>query len=89
MASANALGWILPLTIGGSVAAAGLSVAHIDIKDLAVRFATGPGRTSRILLAIFIAANWKSMPFMWTVRLISPFSTTSTPRPFTNDSNNH
>ncbi|PSR79086.1 hypothetical protein BD289DRAFT_375936 [Coniella lustricola] len=70
MASASALGWILPLGIGGSVAAAGLSLAHMDVKDLAVRFATGPGRTSRILLALFVVLNWKSMPLMWTYRVL-------------------
>lgn len=66
MASANALGALLPLGVGGA-AVAGLSVARIDWKRVITDFVTGPGRTSRILLAIFVVLNWKNMPFMWTV----------------------
>lgn len=71
MASANALGFLLPLGMG-SVAVAGLSAARVDWKTLVVNFVTGPGRTSRILLAFFVLTNWKSMPFVWTVRVSFP-----------------
>lgn len=71
MASANALGYLLPLGMG-SAAVAGLSLARVDWKALVVNFVTGPGRTSRILLAMFVLTNWKSMPFVWTVRLPPP-----------------
>lgn len=72
MASANALGVLLPLGVGG-MAVAGLSVAHIDWKALITNFVTGPGRTSRILLAVFVVLNWKNMPFVWTVSRVSLF----------------
>ena len=32
----------------------------------------GPGRTSRILLLVFVFFNWKNMPFAWTVSLPTP-----------------
>lgn len=66
MASANALGYLLPLGVG-AVGIASMSLLHIDLKTLATDFVTGPGRTSRILLALFVVANWKNMPFVWTV----------------------
>lgn len=71
MASANALGFLLPLG-AGTAAVAGLSFARVDWKTIMRNFATGPGRTSRILLAIFVVTNWKSMPFVWTVRRPTP-----------------
>lgn len=71
MASANALGFLLPLGVGGA-AVAGLSVAHIDWKAFITNFVTGPGRTSRILLAVYVVLNWKNMPFMWTVSRVLP-----------------
>lgn len=73
MASANALGYLLPIGMGSAAVAGGLSLAHVDWKTLVRNFVTGPGRTSRVLLAIFVVVNWKSMPFVWTVREIPPF----------------
>lgn len=67
MASANALGFFMPVAVG-SAAVAGLSLARVDWQTIVRNFATGPGRTSRILLAVFVVTNWKSMPFVWTVR---------------------
>lgn len=67
MASANALGFLLPLGVGAA-GVAGVSLLHIDLKTFATNFVTGPGRTSRILLALFVVANYKNMPFVWTVR---------------------
>ncbi|KAL1890042.1 hypothetical protein Sste5346_008477 [Sporothrix stenoceras] len=40
-----------------------------DIRDWAIRFLTGPGRTSRLLLLLFMALNLKSLPFVWTARI--------------------
>ncbi|CAN8105901.1 unnamed protein product [Discula destructiva] len=68
MASANALGYLLPIGMG-SAAVASLSLAHVDWKTIAKNFVTGPGRTSRVLLAIFVVINWKNMPFVWTYRV--------------------
>lgn len=81
MASANALGYLLPVGMG-SAAVAGLSLAHVDWKALVVNFATGPGRTSRILLALFVIFNRKSMPFAWTVRDPPPRLPPLSPPPF-------
>lgn len=67
MASANALGYILPIGVGSVAVAGGMSLAHVDMKKVILNFVTGPGRTSRILLAFFVVTNWKNMPFMWTV----------------------
>ncbi|KAK2615351.1 hypothetical protein N8I77_002113 [Diaporthe amygdali] len=68
MASANSLGFLLPIGVGAA-GAAGLSLLHIDLKAALTNFVTGPGRTSRILLTIFVITNWKSMPFAWTYRV--------------------
>ncbi|KAJ4396621.1 hypothetical protein N0V93_000842 [Gnomoniopsis smithogilvyi] len=70
MASANALGYILPISVGSAAVAGGLSLAHVDWKRVILKFVTGPGRTSRILLAVFVVTNWKSMPLMWTYRVL-------------------
>lgn len=72
MASANALGFLLPLA-AGAAGVAGVSLLHIDLKTIATNFVTGPGRTSRILLAVFVITNYKNMPFVWTVRQPTPF----------------
>lgn len=68
MASANALGFLLPLGVGAA-GVAGVSLLHIDLKTIATNFVTGPGRTSRILLALFVITNYKNMPFVWTYRV--------------------
>lgn len=82
MASANALAYLLPLAMG-SAGAASLSLAHVvDWKTMVKNFATGPGRTSRILLMVFVVVNWKNMPFVWTVChtrfSLMPFAPTKT-----------
>lgn len=51
-----------PLTVGG----AGYAAYKINWRH----FLTGPGRTSRILLLLFVFFNWKNMPFAWTVSLV-------------------
>ncbi|KAK7744559.1 hypothetical protein SLS53_003444 [Cytospora paraplurivora] len=69
MASANALTYLLPLGFGAAGIAGTLSMLHIDWKTIATNYVTGPGRTSRILLALFVVVNWKNMPFAWTFRV--------------------
>ncbi|KAI3397912.1 hypothetical protein diail_10081 [Diaporthe ilicicola] len=68
MASANSLGFLLPVGVGAA-GVAGMSLLHIDLKTIVTNFVTGPGRTSRILLAMFVVTNWKNMPFAWTYRV--------------------
>lgn len=36
--------------------------------DYILAFVTGPGRNSRLLALALVLYNWKSLPFMWTVR---------------------
>ncbi|CAK7226842.1 hypothetical protein SBRCBS47491_006365 [Sporothrix bragantina] len=40
-----------------------------DVQAWLIRFLTGPGRTSRLLLLFFMAFNFKSLPFVWTARI--------------------
>lgn len=58
---------VLPVTIGG----AGYAAWKTNWKHLVKSFLTGPGRTSRILLLLFVVLNRKNMPFMWTVSQVS------------------
>jgi hypothetical protein len=52
-----------------AVAYAGHRALQADWKMLLTQFLTGPGRTSRILLVVFMVLNWKSLPLAWTVSL--------------------
>jgi len=78
MASAvGKFGALFPVLVPAAAAGAvytGHRVLQSDWKLWLHNFVTGPGRTSRILLIIFIALNWKSMPLGWTVSP-SPFTT--------------
>ena len=56
---------IMPLALGS----AGYAAYRVNWGPLIKAFLTGPGRTSRILLLLFVVFNWKSMPFAWTVSL--------------------
>lgn len=50
--------------------------------DYILAFVTGPGRNSRLLALAIVLYNWKSLPFMWTVRHRHSLSfCTSGPRP--------
>ncbi|KAL2257425.1 hypothetical protein VTK26DRAFT_196 [Humicola hyalothermophila] len=55
------------------IAYAGHRAWHVDWATTLTQFVTGPGRTSRILLAIFLVINWKSLPLAWTVRIFHTF----------------
>jgi hypothetical protein len=57
-----------------AVAYAGHRALQADWRMLLSQFLTGPGRTSRILLVIFLVLNWKSLPLAWTVSLPLAFS---------------
>lgn len=68
--STSNIGLLMPVVgvVGlASVVLAGRRAMHVDWKDFAVRFLTGPGRTSRILLLIYVLLNTKSLPGAWTV----------------------
>ncbi|KAG9503074.1 hypothetical protein J7337_005912 [Fusarium musae] len=56
---------IMPLALGS----AGYAAYRVNWGPLVKAFLTGPGRTSRILLLLFVVFNWKSMPFAWTYRV--------------------
>lgn len=71
MASVHALGYIVPAVMSSVAAAAGYAgycALSADWPVAARVFLTGPGRTRRVLLLLFVLFNWKSMPLMWTVR---------------------
>lgn len=53
----------VPLVLGS----AGYAASRIDWKTAVRTFLTGPGRTSRVLLLVFVLFNMKNMPFVWTV----------------------
>ncbi|KAK1756805.1 hypothetical protein QBC47DRAFT_459506 [Echria macrotheca] len=77
MASAvGKFGTIAPIVgpiSAAAIAYAGHRAMQVNWKAWLTNFLTGPGRTSRILLVIFIALNWKSMPLAWTVRVFHAF----------------
>ncbi|KAL2158241.1 hypothetical protein VTH06DRAFT_4561 [Thermothelomyces fergusii] len=56
-----------------TIAYLGHRALHVDWRAVLTHFFTGPGRTSRILLALFLALNWKSLPLGWTVRVFHAF----------------
>ncbi|CAK7212409.1 hypothetical protein SCUCBS95973_001453 [Sporothrix curviconia] len=63
---------VLSLAAAASAAYAGHAVLarhNGDVQAWLVRFLTGPGRTSRLLLLLFMALNVKSLPFVWTARI--------------------
>ena len=64
------LSLVFPVFIPASAAAVaylGHRARFVDWRAWLKAFLTGPGRTSRILLAFFVLTNLKSMPFAWTV----------------------
>ncbi|KAL2269204.1 hypothetical protein VTJ83DRAFT_4050 [Remersonia thermophila] len=52
-----------------ALAYAGHRAYQLDWRSILIKFLTGPGRTSRILLLFFLILNWKSLPLAWTVRV--------------------
>ncbi|KAF5127444.1 hypothetical protein E5D57_008376 [Metarhizium anisopliae] len=54
---------IVPVALGS----AGYVAYKINWSAAIQNFLTGPGRSSRILLLLFVVLNWKNLPFAWTV----------------------
>ncbi|KAK0619206.1 hypothetical protein B0T14DRAFT_429376 [Immersiella caudata] len=59
---------LAPAAAAGAVYG-GHRILQSDWKVWLHRFVSGPGRTSRILLILFVILNWKSMPLGWTFRV--------------------
>ncbi|KAK7991226.1 hypothetical protein PG988_000020 [Apiospora saccharicola] len=51
------------------VSATGYVACQRNAHESILAFCTGPGSYSRILLALFLAINWKSLPFAWSIRM--------------------
>lgn len=58
------------LHLGVLVLASGTGYAAYrrNAHEAVLAFCTGPGSYSRILFTLFLAVNWKSLPFAWSVR---------------------
>ncbi|KAM0555047.1 hypothetical protein ACHAPJ_006396 [Fusarium lateritium] len=73
MASANkkafGLSHVVPIAAPLALGSVGYAAYRVNWGPLIKAFLTGPGRTSRILLLLFVLFNWKSMPFAWTYRV--------------------
>ncbi|KAF5019414.1 hypothetical protein F66182_8586 [Fusarium sp. NRRL 66182] len=73
MASANkkvfGLSHVVPVAAPLVIGSAGYAAYRVNWVPLIKAFATGPGRSSRILLLLFVLLNWKSMPLAWTYRV--------------------
>lgn len=78
--STGTLSLFLPVFLPATLAAtayAGHRAYHVDWRLWITHFLTAPGRTSRILLVLFLVLNWKSLPLAWTVSLSRTFPNTS------------
>ncbi|EFX02136.1 hypothetical protein CMQ_2185 [Grosmannia clavigera kw1407] len=78
MASARGLadfGVLIPLfgtvTVASTAYAGHAVFWRSDWRGWLSNFATGPGRTSRLMLLVMLLINLKSIPFAWTVRVFS------------------
>ncbi|OAA58166.1 hypothetical protein ISF_06705 [Cordyceps fumosorosea ARSEF 2679] len=58
----------VPLVLGST----GYAASRVNWQKAVRAFLTGPGRSSRILLLIFVLFNMKNMPFVWTYRIFYP-----------------
>ncbi|KJK76396.1 hypothetical protein H634G_08287 [Metarhizium anisopliae BRIP 53293] len=56
---------IVPVALGS----AGYVAYKINWSAAIQNFLTRPGRSSRILLLLFVVLNWKNLPFAWTYRV--------------------
>ncbi|PHH85943.1 hypothetical protein CDD83_10954 [Cordyceps sp. RAO-2017] len=56
---------LTPLALGS----AGYAAWRVHWRAVLRSFVTGPGRSSRILLLLFLVLNWKNLPFAWTYRV--------------------
>ncbi|KAK8115451.1 hypothetical protein PG984_011953 [Apiospora sp. TS-2023a] len=73
MANPKNPGSPIPLWFHLGVLLMGSATAYVahqsNAHESILAFCTGPGSYSRILLALFLAINWKSLPFAWSVRM--------------------
>ncbi|KAK7976915.1 hypothetical protein PG989_015378 [Apiospora arundinis] len=73
MASPKISGSSIPLWFRFSVlvlfAGSAYAAFKLDAPRAILAFCTGPGSYSRILAALFLVFNWKSLPFAWSVRM--------------------
>ena len=63
----GALSLVVPVIAPAALGSLGYAAWRIDWSTAIRNFVTGPGRTSRIMLLLFVVFNWKNMPFAWTV----------------------
>lgn len=69
----SALSLVVPVFAPVAIGSLGYAAWRVDWSELVMSFLTGPGRTSRILLVLFVVFNWKNMPFAWTVSFVLLF----------------
>lgn len=70
MSSSRIGGFALTIPIiSVAVGSMGYAAWRINWPALVQSFLTGPGRTSRVLLLLFIVFNWKTLPLAWTYRI--------------------
>ncbi|KAI9167790.1 putative thioesterase atnL [Paramyrothecium foliicola] len=70
MASAAGKMSVLSVLAPVAVGSAGYAAWRLDWQTALRAFLTGPGRTSRIILLLFVVFNWKNLPFAWTYRVL-------------------
>lgn len=63
------LSLVVPVFAPLAVGSIGYAAWRVSWIPLIKSFLMGPGRTSRILLLLFVLFNWKNMPFAWTYRV--------------------
>lgn len=63
------LSLVVPVFAPLAVGSIGYAAWRVSWIPLIKSFLMGPGRTSRILLLLFVLFNWKNMPFAWTVSI--------------------
>lgn len=61
---------IVPMIAPVVVGSAGYAAWRLNWETALRSFFTGPGRSSRIALLLFIIFNWKNMPLAWTYRVL-------------------
>lgn len=67
----DAFALIGPVFAPMAISAVGYAAWKTEWKAFLQDFLTGPGRTKRIGILLFVLLNWKNMPFAWTVSVLS------------------
>src|SRR6185437_12712048 len=68
MASVIGANALIKLLFPTAIAGAGYAISQEKTRELLRELVMGPGHYSRLALVFFLLMNWKSLPFMWTVR---------------------